>query len=216
LKPTPKASPVDANVARITPKTPTGAPPWRRQEQQHCDHNSSDDDLQQPESADGRSEAPVPKRTTFCQDPIKVPNGYGEDWEDWDDVQTRALEEHIALCHGMDWADRGPPPPDDGGPMLWLDMPYNSRLKRWGYDSRGQLPPSYRSWVDAGDWHSEQALKEEHRLAKLNHVPWNLRGPLGPDSGGPRTWRGMLWRPKAQKWMNRGGHQLRDFRTETR
>ena len=40
-------------------------------------------------------------------------------------------------------------------------------------NNHGQLPGAYRF----DDWWSEDALKEEARLAKEHMIPWILRGP---------------------------------------
>ena len=46
-------------------------------------------------------------------------------------------------------------------------------------------------------------------LAKRYRIPWQLRGPSnGPEVGKPLLWRNMEWRPKAKKWMARGGKHL--------
>ena len=53
-------------------------------------------------------------------------------------------------------------------------------------------------------------LRAESHAAKLLSVPWSQRGPrFGPQEGGPRTWRGSVWRPNTQKWATRGGRNLK-------
>lgn len=38
-----------------------------------------------------------------------------------------------------------------------------------------------------------------------------MRGPLGPQEGGPQTWRGQQYRPGSQRWANRGGRNREYF-----
>ena len=70
----------------------------------------------------------------------------------------------------------------------------------------GQLPGAYRF----DDWWSEDALKEEARLAKEHIIPWTLRGPPNGPGKGPhrQLWRNRTWRQKSKKWMKRGGKKL--------
>ena len=52
-------------------------------------------------------------------------------------------------------------------------------------------------------------LKEEEALARKCYIPWQERGPPGPEEGGPRFWRGQQWREGKnggqQRFSNRGG-----------
>ena len=45
----------------------------------------------------------------------------------------------------------------------------------------------------------------EMEVAKACGVPWDIRGPPGPQEGGPRSWRGQKFREGSQRWANRGG-----------
>ena len=55
---------------------------------------------------------------------------------------------------------------------------------------------------------SDAELIESAAEADVAHelgVPWSERGPVGPDQGGPSTWRGQRFRHGTQRWGNRGG-----------
>ena len=68
--------------------------------------------------------------------------------------------------------------------------------------------PEEPDWVEE---EVEQVPDEVHRLrferavSERAGLPWAQRGPLGPDQGGPRSWRGQNFRRQSGKWMNRGG-----------
>ena len=60
-------------------------------------------------------------------------------------------------------------------------------------------------------WNSPAALAAEHTMAYRHQVPWQQRGPPGPDRGGPSEWRGQHFRPLSRKWGTRGGTARRHF-----
>jgi hypothetical protein len=53
-------------------------------------------------------------------------------------------------------------------------------------------------------------LRAETAAAKELNIPWQKRGPPGPDQGGPQTWRNQPYRPISGKWAKRGG-QWKDY-----
>ena len=57
-------------------------------------------------------------------------------------------------------------------------------------------------------YNSPMAWAAESNMAYLNNVPWQLRGPPGPQEGGPTRWRGQPYRPQSGKWMKRGGKRV--------
>jgi len=56
-------------------------------------------------------------------------------------------------------------------------------------------------------------LAAERDVATSNAIPWQQRGPPGPEEGGPSTWRGQQWREGSGRWANRGGAN-KNFYTE--
>jgi hypothetical protein len=52
-------------------------------------------------------------------------------------------------------------------------------------------------------------LQAEEEAARRLGIPWQERGPPGPDSGGPDYWRGQTYRTGSAggqaRWGNRGG-----------
>ncbi len=48
-------------------------------------------------------------------------------------------------------------------------------------------------------------LWREQAFAKQCGVPWAERGPVGPDEGGPKFWRGQPFQANTRKWAKRGG-----------
>ena len=132
------------------------------------------------------------------------PPGYG-DWgkTEWNTDHNAALENSIATELGLPWWVRGPPGPELGGPQKWKTIPWNPDTQHWTWTraSVREHLPEY-NWED---WNSKEAQLEEHAMACLHHLPWPARGPPGPKDGGPTTWRGMVYREKADKWMTRGG-----------
>ena len=51
--------------------------------------------------------------------------------------------------------------------------------------------------------HDELVVESE--VARELGLTWTGRGPPGPKSGGPATWRNQNWREGSQRWSNRGG-----------
>ena len=51
--------------------------------------------------------------------------------------------------------------------------------------------------------------RDQHRAAASSeddpNLPWDSRGPRGPQDGGPETWRGQRFRPNTGRWANAGG-----------
>ena len=134
-----------------------------------------------------------------------LPKEYG--YWNWDD-DTAMLEDEVATKYDMPWKLRGPPAPPNGGPELWLGLPFHTTKGVWGYMNRKQLPPTYAF----EDWWTPAAMHEEARLAKLHRISWDLRGPPhGPVLGGPKTWRNMEWRANSEKWMTRGGSKKDEY-----
>ena len=48
-------------------------------------------------------------------------------------------------------------------------------------------------------------LRAESEVARSMGLSWAQRGPVGPDEGGPLTWRGQQFRVNSGVWANRGG-----------
>ena len=42
-------------------------------------------------------------------------------------------------------------------------------------------------------------------------LPWDVRGPVGPEQGGPSRWRGQKYRQGSQRWANAGGQFREEF-----
>ena len=126
----------------------------------------------------------TPEPTEKVPPLVPQPNIPEYAWVEWKDPAALIEEEMLAKKHGIKNKHRGPVPYPNG-PELWRDMPFNFDEGHWGYRYRCQLPATYRFH----DWWSEDALKEEARLAREHMIPWTLRGP--PDGPGPGT-RKML------------------------
>ena len=134
--------------------------------------------------------------------PEKLPVGYG-DWIDWNHLDALYDEERIAAQYMLHSKDRGPHP--DYAGASWRGMSYDVEAQRWTYLHRHELPDEYRQWITEGRWDSEEAKALEGELASKWMIPWKLRGPPGPDEGGPLLGRGMAYRANQGKWMSRGG-----------
>ena len=130
--------------------------------------------------------------------------GYWENHE-WNISHFVAKENSMATELGLPWWVRGPPGPELGGPDFWKSIPWNSSTQHWTWTRFlvRELLTEY-NWED---WNDPKSLEEEHALAAMHHLPWNVRGPPGPKQGGPQTWRGMKFREGADKWMNRGSQK---------
>ena len=109
----------------------------------------------------------------------------------------------MALQYMMHCKDRGPHP--DYAGAIWRGMSYDPEAKRWTHLHRHQLPDEYRQWITDGRWESEEGLALEAEISRKWMIPWKLRGPPGPDEGGPLVWRGMVYRAVSGKWMQRAG-----------
>ena len=48
-------------------------------------------------------------------------------------------------------------------------------------------------------------MRAESEVARSMGLSWAQRGPVGPDEGGPLTWRGQQFRVNSGVWANRGG-----------
>ena len=63
-------------------------------------------------------------------------------------------------------------------------------------------------------------LRQEAAAAKACGIPWQERGPVGPEDGGPTHWRGQQWRSGANngqaRWGNRGGKYREYYATMAR
>jgi hypothetical protein len=59
--------------------------------------------------------------------------------------------------------------------------------------------------ADALDWTDPVVLATESQVAYDLQVPWQQRGPPGPNDGGPMLWRNQKYREQSGKWSTRGG-----------
>ena len=144
---------------------------------------------------------PQEKASLLAEDPLSLPSGYGQ-WEDWNHPDAIEWEANLAVAFGIPLAMRGPNPEHPRSPTHWKGIPFNYSKRKWEPVVRADIAPEYQAFTD---WYSAEGLLEEARLARLYHVPWHLRGPPnGPIAPGG-LWRGMVWRPQAEKWMKRGG-----------
>ena len=57
-----------------------------------------------------------------------LPKEYG--YWNWDD-DTAMLEDEVATKYDMPWKLRGPPAPPNGGPELWLGLPFHAAKGVW-------------------------------------------------------------------------------------
>jgi hypothetical protein len=51
---------------------------------------------------------------------------------DWNDPEVIRIEQAITFTYGKKFADRGPPPPGQGGPELWRNQAFRAESNRWG------------------------------------------------------------------------------------
>ena len=142
-------------------------------------------------------------RSSLCSSD-EVPQGYGY-WKDWNATKSIDEERAMAAEHRMKMSTRGPTPANFGGPEIWMGLPFDEAKHCWGFSNWKDLPAEYFAWYNSGDYCSKESLNREADLADRWLLPWNLRGPPGPDKGGPSVWRHLHFRPGTQKWMNRGG-----------
>ena len=106
---------------------------------------------------------------------------------------------------GLPWWVRGPPGPELNGPVYWKTIPWNSTTQHWTWTRA--LVRTLLTEYDWDDWNAPESLAEEHALAVMHNLPWNVRGPNGPKEGGPEIWRGMTYREGVDKWMRRGSQK---------
>jgi hypothetical protein len=59
--------------------------------------------------------------------------------------------------------------------------------------------------ANALDWTDPVVLATESQVAYDLQVPWQERGPPGPNDGGPMLWRNQKYREQSGKWSTRGG-----------
>jgi hypothetical protein len=59
--------------------------------------------------------------------------------------------------------------------------------------------------ANALDWTDPIVLATESQVAYDLQVPWQERGPPGPNDGGPMLWRNQKYREQSGKWSTRGG-----------
>ena len=45
----------------------------------------------------------------------------------------------------------------------------------------------------------------QSEIADPRDLPWDVRGPPGPEDGGPQTWKGQKYRSGSGRWANAGG-----------
>ena len=60
-----------------------------------------------------------------------------------------------------------------------------------------------QSWTDRF-WAQPELVRGEATVAASIGVKWRDRGPLGPNEGGPSTWRKQEYREGSGRWGNRG------------
>ena len=72
------------------------------------------------------------------------------------------------------------------------------------YPSQEELAAGHRTHYSEA---ARRAMVAERAAAKSSGMQgWDgMRGPLGPNEGGPAKWRGQTYRPGSARWANRGG-----------
>ena len=58
----------------------------------------------------------------------------------------------------------------------------------------------------------EWDIKEEQTSAASYGIPWDQRGPPGPDQNGPDKWRNQKFRQGSCRWANNGGRDKEKWR----
>ena len=61
-------------------------------------------------------------------------------------------------------------------------------------------PSEYGSWA-IDEWNAERYIALENSLSQEHSMPFWIRGPPGPELGGPQKWRGIPWNADAQGWI---------------
>ena len=54
------------------------------------------------------------------------------DYIDWNSEEAIRIEKHITFTYGRKFRDRGPPPPEEGGPDTWRNQAWRASGQRWG------------------------------------------------------------------------------------
>ena len=105
----------------------------------------------------------------------------------------------------------------------WATDAHQDAVVRWFWreeaEARRAFADPYPTAEDAAAGHRSHYSDEARRTMRAERdmasaagmTRWEaMRGPLGPEEGGPQTWRGQVFRPGSQRWANRGGAN-RDF-----
>lgn len=91
----------------------------------------------------------------------------------------------------------------------YVDNQMAKRQKVGGEQEGGPSSATLRRML-ATIWSDPSSLEAESEAAKKFKIAWKDRGPrVGPEDGGPETWRNQPWRKTTQKWAKRGGRNLR-------
>ena len=117
---------------------------------------------------------------------------------------TAQSQQHTRSEEEYEWLYEDPP--DEQLPVPDLEPDTEPELEEPGEQPELEEPPGeaydeeqYHQWSqeDIDKWYNDpMVLSAESTVAKQMQVPWSLRGPrVGPEEGGPSTWRGSKWRP---------------------
>jgi hypothetical protein len=69
---------------------------------------------------------------------------------DWNSPEAIRIEQAITFTYGRKFADRGPPPPGEGGPDMWRHQKFREHSGRWG-NRGGKHRHEWTSWIQSGD-----------------------------------------------------------------
>ena len=67
------------------------------------------------------------------------------------------------------------------------------------------VPQDYGNWPD---WNADSAVLHEQALSDLHGLRFWMRGPVGPQDGGPMVWKGIPWDYKKGCWGFTSREQL--------
>jgi hypothetical protein len=68
---------------------------------------------------------------------------------DWNSPESIRIEQAITFTYGRKFADRGPPPPAEGGPDLWRNQKFREGSGRWG-NRGGKYRHEYTAYYNKG------------------------------------------------------------------
>jgi hypothetical protein len=68
---------------------------------------------------------------------------------DWNSPEAIRIEQAITFTYGRKFADRGPPPPGQGGPDVWRNQQFREHSNRWG-NRGGKHRHEWTSWFQGG------------------------------------------------------------------